>query len=379
MIFLSYVSEDRPRVTPFYELLEAHNLAPWMDCKSILGGQSWDYEIMTALERSDIIVIFVSENSIDKRGYAQKEISFAIEKTREKVARDIYVIPIQLDPVDFPAALKGIQFIQTEGRSRSDVEHELLRSIEAAQRGAKEKVSEAQSKAEVRWHLEESKSAYNGIPGYSTTIQRISLSSTKYAHIRDIEDHINGTLAGYSMSSRRAALTPEPSLYNLMQSEWKRTDTFDAIFQAAQVVGRVLSVEYGLHWYSAGAAHPVHSPKSFSYLLEPVVHLGEFKGLFSDERALQAVQVEVQSSLMAELNQPAPSPADIDWIRRGTQAWDDFGNFTFTEDGLVVSFASYQVACYAAGMPKAKVPYRSVVEYLTDDVLYALGLHRATS
>ena len=59
MIFLSYVSEDRSRVLPFYELLDSHGLNPWMDCKNILGGQNWDYEIKTALDRSDIVVQYL--------------------------------------------------------------------------------------------------------------------------------------------------------------------------------------------------------------------------------------------------------------------------------------------------------------------------------
>lgn len=376
MIFLSYVSEDRSRVLPFYELLDAHSLDPWMDCKSILSGQNWDYEITTALERSDIILVFVSEHSVDKRGYAQKEISFALEKIKEKLAADIYAIPIQLDPVDFPWALKDIQFLQVEGKSQSDVESELLRSIEAAQKGAKDKIIEAQSKAEVRWHLDEAKSAYHGIPGYSTTIQRIAVSSTKYTQVRDIADHVNGILAEHSMSSRISALSPMPASYNLMQSEWQRTDTFDAIFQSAQIVGRILSIEYSLHWYNAGAAHPVHAPRTFSYLLEPVVHLATFKELFRDDRALRAIQSEVRSSLASELNLPDAGLADTNWIEEGTKDWDDFSNFAFTDDGLTINFASYQVAAYAAGMPKAKVPYKIIVEHLEDHVLHALGLYR---
>nr|WP_259953183.1 TIR domain-containing protein [Sulfitobacter mediterraneus] len=379
MIFLSYVSEDRARVMPFYELLDAHNLAPWMDCMCILSGQNWDYEITTALERSDIIIVFVSENSVDKRGYAQKEISFAIDRIKEKLVGDIYVIPIQLDPVDFPSPLKGIQFLQTEHKSSTVVEQELLDAIQAALKKSNDKVSEAQTKAEVRWHLEASTSAYNGIPGYSTSIQRIAISSSKYTNVRDIADHINGTLATHSMSSRSSALEPEPSSYNLMQDEWQRTHTFDAIFTSAQVVGRVFSVEYSLHWYSAGAAHPIHSPKSFCYLLDPIVHLSTFSELFLDDSALVAIQSEVRDLLNATLCREENELSDRNWIYEGTKEWSDFSNFAFSDDGLLISFASYQVACFAAGTPTVKVPYESISRHLVDNVLHALGLHRPRS
>lgn len=378
MIFLSYVSEDRSRVRPFYDLLEAHNLNPWMDCKSILVGQNWDYEIKTALDRADIIVVFVSKNSVDKRGYAQREIHFAIEKIKEKLAGDIYVIPIQLDPVDFPPTLKEIQFLQTDGKEQAQIEAELLQSIEAAQRKADEVVSKAQSEAEVRWEFSTEKSAYSGIPGYATTLQRVALSSTRYAHVREISDHINGVLSEQAMAARRAALTPDSSLYNLMQDEWKRTHTFDALFQSIQVVGRVLSVEYMLHWYNAGAVHPFHSPKSFNYLLEPVVFLKNFKELFRDERALGAVQIEVEKSLVEVLSreETGSDSVDIGWIREGTKDWASFSDFSFTDKGMLVHFGSYQVSCYADGTPTAKVPFESIVPYLADDVLHALGLYR---
>ncbi|WP_224823627.1 TIR domain-containing protein [Cognatishimia sp. MH4019] len=376
MIFISYVSEDRSRVMPFYDLLDAHNLNPWMDHKSILSGQNWDYEITTALERCDIIIIFVSQNSVDKRGYAQKEISFALEKIKEKLKGDIYAIPVQLDRVDFPEQLKGIQFLQAYNKEQSEVEAELLRSLNAAQKKSLEIASDAQLKAEVRWLIEDSELKYNGIPGFSTSVQRIRLSSTKYAQLKDIEDHINGSLARHAMDARYSTLEPQPSFYNLMQDEWKRTNTFDAIFGSADVVGRVISVGYSLHWYSAGAAHPVHAPKSFNYLLEPIIHLPSIRNLFQSDDALGPVQAHVQRLLASELKLNEADSFDLNWVCEGTKDWDSLSNFMLTKDGITVVFGSYQVAAYALGMPRITIPYELVVDLLNESVLHALGLYR---
>lgn len=172
MVFLSYVSEDRKRVEPYYELLHSHGHNPWMDSRRILGGQNWDYEIRTALDRSEIIIVFVSKNSVDKRGYAQREIALALNKSEEKLVGEIYIIPIQLDEGDYPHLLKGIQFLQA---NKGDVSDALLASIDKANGRAEKKAQDAQTESEVRWTTSEGVSFYNGIPGYETKIEKINL------------------------------------------------------------------------------------------------------------------------------------------------------------------------------------------------------------
>lgn len=373
MIFISYASEDRARVVPFYDLLESHGFDPWMDCKKLVGGQNWDYEIKTALDRSDLVIVFISANSIDKRGYAQREIKLAIDKYDEKVVGDIYIIPVQLDQGNFPHILKDIQFIKAFDGSADD---EILRSVEAAVHKTKEKREVAQSESSVRWSVADSKSSYSGIPGYTTTINKITVSSPKYSNVSDISDHVNGELVRLAMAARSNSLSPDPSLYNLLHDEWRRTDTFDAIFASAIVVGRIASITYSLHWYNAGAAHPVHSPRMFNYLLEPVIFLDSIKGLFLDDFALSALQIGVRQNLAAQLNNGKNQLADLSWIQKGTESWSDFSNFGFDADGMIFQFSSYQVACYAAGMPIAKVPYAALTPFFKDTVLYALNLYR---
>lgn len=374
MIFISYASEDRSRVIPFYDLLEQHGLDPWMDCKNILGGQNWDYEIRTALDRSEIVIVFVSENSVDKRGYAQREIRIAIDKYEEKIFGDVYIIPVQLDPGEFPHLLKGIQFIKAD---QPDVYDSILKSISAATHNVKQKVESAQSKAEVRWVTSETKVSYSGIPGYSTTVNRLTLSSTKYSHLSEISDHVNGTLAEYCMNTRESSLSPDPTLYNLMQDEWKRTNTFDAVFASAQVVGRVISIRYIMNWYSAGAAHPIHAPKFFNYLLDPIHYLRDASSLFSDkESALSTIQYHAERGLIETLYNGDVKNADINWIKSGTESWKDFSNFSIEPNGILFQFSSYQVACYASGLPSVTVSFEHLTPLFTDTVLYALNLYR---
>lgn len=373
MIFISYASEDRERVVPFYDLLQKHGLDPWMDCKNILGGQNWDYEIKTALDRSEIIVVFVSQNSVDKRGYAQREIKLAIKKYEEKLVNDIYIIPVQLDDGEFPHLLSGIHFIRGD---ENTAKKELLKSVSAAKEGVDQKHAQAQEEADLHWSTFETKSNYSGIPGYSTNVQRISLFSDRYQNLNDISDQINGELARLAMSTRWNALTPNPEVFHIMQDSWKRTDTFDAIFSSASVVGRAFSVTYSLNWYSGGAAHPTHSPKTFNFLLEPTCNLSSAKNLFLDTAALLVLQQEVEKLLVTGLFGSDIDSADLKWIAEGTKDWESFSNFAFTSEGLALSFGSYQVAGYAAGMPSVVVPFERLLPLFNELIVHALGLHR---
>jgi hypothetical protein len=47
----------------------------------------------------------VSKNSVDRRGYIQKELRLALEKYREKLVDDIFLIPVMLDDIDIDSSV----------------------------------------------------------------------------------------------------------------------------------------------------------------------------------------------------------------------------------------------------------------------------------
>lgn len=112
LIFISYASPDRERVIEFHDYLANMGLNVWMDKRRLKGGQNWNFEINRALEKAVVVVIFLSTNSVDRRGYAQREIKIALDHAQEKLVDDIYIVPVMLDPVSIPAQLKSIHVIQ---------------------------------------------------------------------------------------------------------------------------------------------------------------------------------------------------------------------------------------------------------------------------
>ena len=84
-VFISYASEDFETANDIHNYLTINNFEPWIDKKNILPGQNWDKEILNALKISDFIIILLSQISVEKRGYVQKEYKLAIRFLEEKL------------------------------------------------------------------------------------------------------------------------------------------------------------------------------------------------------------------------------------------------------------------------------------------------------
>src|SRR5258706_1289619 len=78
-VFLSYASEDEERVGLLYKRLQAEGFEPWMDVERLTAGENWISAIDRAIENSDFLVALISKNSLDKRGFMQKEMKFVLD------------------------------------------------------------------------------------------------------------------------------------------------------------------------------------------------------------------------------------------------------------------------------------------------------------
>jgi hypothetical protein len=110
-VFLSYVREDEEKVEELYEKLSNAAYKPWMDTKDILPGEQWRNLIPQAIRQSDFFLVCLSANSIDKRGWIQKEISQALDVLQEKLDHDIYLIPVRLEDCEVPERLREFQWV----------------------------------------------------------------------------------------------------------------------------------------------------------------------------------------------------------------------------------------------------------------------------
>jgi formylglycine-generating enzyme required for sulfatase activity len=101
-IFLAHATEDKARVLELYERLKRAGYKPWLDKKDLIPGQNWRDEIHNAIKNSQLFIACLSERSIAKAGYVQKEFKLALSKYSEMPSRRIYIIPLRLDECEIP-------------------------------------------------------------------------------------------------------------------------------------------------------------------------------------------------------------------------------------------------------------------------------------
>jgi hypothetical protein len=110
-IFLSYSHRDTESATNLYNKLTQAGHSVWFDKESLLPGQDWEYEIRRAIDEAKAVLICLSSNWVNKRGYVQKELKLALEVMKEIPEGQIYTIPVRLDDCTLPPALAKLQWV----------------------------------------------------------------------------------------------------------------------------------------------------------------------------------------------------------------------------------------------------------------------------
>jgi hypothetical protein len=128
-IFLSYARKDKHAVAKLYDDLAAQGHAPWMDSKDILPGENFQRAIDKAIRDSDLILAILTSNSVDRRGFIQRELKQGLDLWKERLEGDIYIIPVRLEDCKGPESLAMFQWVdlfEKDGWSK------LLKAIEEA-------------------------------------------------------------------------------------------------------------------------------------------------------------------------------------------------------------------------------------------------------
>ncbi len=378
LIFLSYASPDRDRVFEWFDYLAGKGFAVWMDKRRLKGGQNWDFEIKRALQKATIIVVFLSANSVDRRGYAQREIKAALDQARDKLIDDIYLIPVMLDEgVQIPSELDRIQVIKPEDGDQMQATSDAI-STQLEKLGAE--TARIQGEAELRWTITTHKDQWDGLPGYDSSYQIPRFHSEAYPHVSDITEMVRGYLVGQMMSQREVKFDQSSDHLNFGQGRYRRQNSWEASCSEPKVKERVVTIAYTVWWYGAGAAHPNFGFQTFAFTLDPVTQITRLQDLFSDaDAAFAIIQAEVRKHLLdlsfeGMTNDGEPLKLLDDQVRSGTETWDDFQTFIFGDEGIEFQFGGYQVAPYAFGPQSASVAYDALAKLMRPHFACALGI-----
>lgn len=120
--FLCHSSGDKPAVRSLYQrLLGEGFIDPWLDEESLNAGQDWQREIYKAVRKSDVVIVCLSHVSINKAGFVQKEIVYALDVADEQPEGSIFLIPLRLEECRVPDRLRTwhwVNFFEENGYPR---------------------------------------------------------------------------------------------------------------------------------------------------------------------------------------------------------------------------------------------------------------------
>ncbi len=105
-LFLCHSSVDKPSVREFYQRLKNDNFDPWLDEEVILPGQDWELEVKKAVRAVDVVLVCLSRASVERSGFANKEIKLALDVADEKPEGQIFIIPVKLEECRVPDRLR---------------------------------------------------------------------------------------------------------------------------------------------------------------------------------------------------------------------------------------------------------------------------------
>lgn len=129
-VFICYASQDKPIAQELSQrLMEESWIDPWLDKQKLHPGEDWRTSIEEAVEAADVVMICLSNNSVNKEGFVQKELRYAREISLEKPEGTLFLIPIRLDECVVPRGLRFIQWVDYFGEEKEESFIALLESF----------------------------------------------------------------------------------------------------------------------------------------------------------------------------------------------------------------------------------------------------------
>lgn len=350
-VFISYAREDRDRVQPYFSTLAQLGYDPWMDCRKILPGQNWEAEIEHALASANVVIAFLSKSSVNKRGFVQREVNFALDRLKYKLPTDIYLIPLLLEPCDVPTHLSNrLQYIDL---SVNQAWEQVLASLNLA--AEQQQVAAVDG---VRF------GPFRVVTQSEITASEQGQSSIEYPEfISDVMPREAGELSAFFRG--RAVGNAKSSSVEAASDDGEDSfepDDYWESFELTHASDRVVSVAITMSCYFRGAAHPTHAVETFNFLLGDGVRRVELQDLFTDAAAAEElIATASREELLRrawDVDHEEPDTAAIEWIETGTAPnCSNFNNFRLMGDRLVVTFSPYEVGPYAMGFQSVEIPY----------------------
>jgi len=131
-VFICYANEDRYVAEKLYNDLKKEGITPWLNNKDLLPGQNWKTEIKNAVKNSSHCIVLLSDHSVKKNGFIQKEVKIVLDFAEEFPPDKIFIIPARIDdckPVhERLSDLQYVDFFESHSAYKEGVE-KIIRAV----------------------------------------------------------------------------------------------------------------------------------------------------------------------------------------------------------------------------------------------------------
>jgi hypothetical protein len=97
-LFISYSRQDSKEVDPLARRLETAGHKVWIDRSAIQGGERWQQQIVSGIERADVFLIILSPESVQSEN-VERELGLAYVRNKA-------ILPVMLHRVEVPPRLQ---------------------------------------------------------------------------------------------------------------------------------------------------------------------------------------------------------------------------------------------------------------------------------
>lgn len=357
-VFISYATENRPIAETIFERLRSEGFDPWYD-QLLLPGQRWEAEIEANQKAADIVIIILSNESVVKRGFVQREAIAAVRRLDDMLPNDIYIIPVRIDDCTPPDQISGkIQFIDWK---RDDAWIRIKASLRSAASARGLRIGEEVELGPFRYRTAE--------------LHEITAGSRPYQHSIEHPEFQSATLpeVATQLTAYFSARATQ-SIIDQRTAQWHADleDSFDSeqssfshrTYRVVHASSKMISILASTHYFFVGAAHGnqhfdaynfrISNNQIIPFKLPDATDYGRDTLKLISNLSIDKLKREYWEKTGREIEQE-----DVDeWFNAGAgEVWENFVNFTITPNGIGLHFAPYQVHAYVFGAWNIEIPF----------------------
>lgn len=132
-VFISHSNKDSNEVEEIIPYLNGQGLSIWFDQYSIAVGSSITDAVQKGIEKSKIVIMWITENFIQSK-WCNAEMHIFVKKLVEEECLIISVLDSNVENNDLPLFLRDIKYISRKNKNTNDIAQEIIMELKKSKR-----------------------------------------------------------------------------------------------------------------------------------------------------------------------------------------------------------------------------------------------------